>query len=382
MTDAQEGTAIEKFEGGGITPYGSRAEVRELVQRLKIMAPGGMSLKDNEALALAQYSFSMGLNPLVGECWFIKDKNGNPLGMMPGIKGYRRKAQEQASEKGSDYWLEYEEITSPEERALMQIPEGALAVKCRIYEIHKTQAYAHSAKQLADAGTPWKEIRGIIGDKPYFEGISFIKKAEMASLERGKLQMPHIQRARKRSEAHALKQAFHLPFGFDQEAGGSDLLMDDYVIEGSFVQEQAPEQIEAGAAEAEEELFSQDSTQEPEVEPEATPEVEPEVEPEPEDEWPIPDEWIEWFRAPSMNIMPPDTHPKHIEALMNLSPFKLSEDKRTWLYGERKVNKTQLRVWLKDYRVMRDGDRKAGEAAAGATNSWEVKYGTSKQAQS
>ncbi len=378
MQDENESVAIEKFEGGGITGYGTRAEVRELVQRLKIMAPGGMSLKDNEALALAQYSYSMGLNPLVGECWFIKDKAGNPLGMMPGIKGYRRKAQEQASKKGSDYWLEFEEITSPEERALMQIPDGALAVKSRLYEMHKTQAYAHSAKQLADAGAPWKEIRDIIGDKPYVEGISFIKQAEMTSLERGKLQMPHIQRARKRAEAHALKQAFHLPFGFDQDEGGAELIMDDYVIEGSFVQEQAPEQIEAGAAEAEDELFSQETAQEPEQEPQ--PEQEPEPEPEPE--WPIPEEWVEWFRAPALNIMPPDAHPKHIEALMNLSPFEMSEDKTVWLYGERRITKPMLKVWLKEYRVLRDGGMKAAEGAAGATSSWEVKYGTSTEAQS
>lgn len=367
MAEAEEGTAIEKFEGGGITPYGARAEIRELVQRLKIMAPGGMNLTDNEALALAQYSFSMGLNPLVGECWFIKDKEGKPLGMMPGIKGYRRKAQEQASAKGSDYWLEFEEISSPEERALMHIPEGALAVKSRLYEIHKTQAYAHSAKELADAGAPWKEIRSIIGDKPYVEGISFIKKAEMASLEKGRLQMPHIQRARKRSEAHALKQAFHLPFGFDQEVGGSELIMDDYVIEGSFVTEQSAEEIEAGATEAQEELFEQEEAA-----------VEQDSTVEPEGYWP--DEWIEWFRNPAMNVMPPDAHPKHIESLMKLSPFTLSEDKSALLYGERRVTKPMVTGWLKDYRVLRDGDASSQEAAAGATNSWEVKYGTSRAA--
>lgn len=367
MAEAKEGTAIEKFEGGGITPYGARAEIRELVQRLKIMAPGGMDLTDNEALALAQYSFSMGLNPLVGECWFIKDKNGRPLGMMPGIKGYRRKAQEQSAAKGSDYWLEFEEITSPEERALMHIPEGALAVKSRLYELHKTQAYAASAKQLAEAGAPWKEIRGIIGDKPYVEGISFIKDSEMKSLEKGRLQMPHIQRARKRSEAHALKQAFHLPFGFDQEVGGSELLMDDYVIEGAFLQEETPEEIEAGAVKAQEELFDQEETA-----------VEQDSAVEPEGYWP--DEWLDWFRSSELNVMPPDAHPKHIEALMKLSSFTLSEDKKTILYGQRQVTKPMLKAWLKEYRMLRDGDMSAADAASAATHSWEVKYGTSKAA--
>jgi hypothetical protein len=367
MTDAKEGTAIERIEGGGITPYGRRAEIRELVQRLKIMAPGGMNLTDNEALALAQYAFSMGLNPLVGECWFIKTKDGRPLGMMPGIAGYRRKAQEQSAAKGSDYWLEYEEITSPEERSRLAIPDGALAVKSRLYEMHKTQAYAASAKQLSDAGAPWSEIRGIIGDKPYVEGISFIKKAEMAQLEKGKLQMPHIQRARKRAEAHALKQAYHLPFGFETPTDELPLLMDDYVIEGSFVTEQSPEEIEVGATEAREELFEQEEAA-----------VEQDSAVEPEGYWP--DEWVDWFRSPEMNIMPPDAHPKHIESLMKLSPFMLSEDKQTILYGERRVTKLMLKVWLKEYRILRDGDMSSKDAANGATHSWEVKYGDSRAA--
>ena len=68
--------ALEKVTGTGIAPYGRRAEIRELVQRLKLMAPGGLKLTDNQAMTLAQYSYSMGLIPLVGECWFLVDKEG------------------------------------------------------------------------------------------------------------------------------------------------------------------------------------------------------------------------------------------------------------------------------------------------------------------
>lgn len=362
MTDAKEDTAIEQYEGAGITPYGRRDEIRELVQRLKIMAPGGMQLLDNEALALAQYAYSMGLNPLVGECWFIKASDGRALGMVPGIKGYRRKAQEQANAKGSDYWLEFDEIVNPEERARLHIPDGALAVKARLYEMHKTQAYANSAKQLADAGAPWKEIRDIIGDKPYVEGISFIKANEMKQLEKGKLQMPHIQRSRKRAEAHALKQAFHLPFGVQGEAEDAPLLMDEYVVEGSFLEVSSDEDPAA----AEEELFENGDQDDEQVDPEGY----------------VSDEWLDWFRNPRLNVMPPDAHPKHIESLLKLSPFTFAEDKKSMQYGERRVTKPMLQVWLKEYRMLRDSDMKAPDAAAGATNSWEVKYGTSRKANS
>lgn len=360
MNDEIKTGAIEQYEGSGITPYGRRAEIRELVERLRLMAPGGVNLTQNEALALAQYSYSMGLNPLVGECWFIKDKDGKPLGMVPGIKGYRRKAQEQATSKGSDYWLEFDEITNPDERAKFFIPEGALAAKVKLYELHKTQAYAASAKAMAESGAPWEDIKRIIGDKPYVEGISFIKKDEMARLERGKLQMPHIQRARKRAEAHALKQAYHLPFGDQAPAEDAPLLMDEYIIEGSFTQ------IEAGE-EPVEDSAEEEATEETAVEEAAQ---------ESEYEWP--DEWIDWIRSPSVNAVPPDAHPAHVVALMKLSPFVLSEDKSHLLYGQRKVTKTQVKVWLKEYRVLRDGDADSKTAASGATGSWEAKYGTAK----
>jgi len=362
MNDEIKTGAIEQFEGSGITPYGRRAEIRELVERLRLMAPGGTNLTSTEALALAQYAYSMGLNPLVGECWFIKDKAGKGLGMMPGIAGYRRKAQEQATEKGSDYWLEFDEITNPDERAKFHIPEGALAVKARLYEMHKTQAYATSAQKLADAGAPWKEIRGIIGDKPYVEGISFIKAAEMARLERGSLQMPHIQRARKRAEAHALKQAYHLPFGPQAPAEDGPALMDEYIIEGAFTQIEAGDEAQDGAAE--------------EVTEEGTEEVVEEAAQESEYEWP--DEWIDWIRSPAVNAVPPDAHPAHVVALMKLSPFGLSEDKSHLVYGQRKVTKPQVKSWLKDYRILRDGDADSKTAASGATGSWEAKHGTEK----
>lgn len=345
---------IVQSDGASITPYGSRDEVRELVQRLKIMAPGGMNLTDNEALALAQYSISMSLNPLVGECWFIKDKNGKALGMMPGVAGYRRKAQEQSKDKGADYWLEFDEITNPDERARLVIPEGALAMKCRLYETHKTKAYADSVEKLSKSGAPWSDIKGVLGTKPYVEGISFIKPEEMKQLERGRLQMPHVQRARKRAETHALKQAFHLPFGFDTPSGDAPMLIDEYIVPGSFAELPATEEeIVDGADQATEQLFEEETATEPE-------------------EWP--DEWVEWVASPTVGVVPPDTHPNHVKALMNLWPFRLLNGDMT--YSREKVTKNHVKFWLKEYRAARDSGADVNEAVEGSTAAYEAKYGS------
>ena len=53
----------------GLLPYGTPQELAEMVGRVKFMVPGGDKLKDNEIWALAQASFALGLNPIIGECW-------------------------------------------------------------------------------------------------------------------------------------------------------------------------------------------------------------------------------------------------------------------------------------------------------------------------
>lgn len=355
-TDTQEETtAIERFEGAGITPYGRRAEIRELVQRLKLMAPGGMKLTHNEALALAQYAYSMGLNPLRGEVWFLKnEKTGEQLGMMVGIAGYRRKAQEQSKEKGSDYWPEFEQITDPDERRALLIPDGALAYRCKLYETHKVRAYGDTVERLSKAKAPWSDIRAIVGTKPYIEGIGFVKKEEMQKLEKGRLQMPHAQRAMKRAEAHAIKQGFHIPFGFTRPEEGGEMLLDEYIVEGTFAElPETEEEVTAEAEKATEELF--DDSQEKKI------------------QWPR--ELIDWVRSDAVSVVPPDTHDRHVYALLDLWPFKLDEKGTLITAGGQKVTKPMAKFWLREYRAARDQDEKVQPSVEGASAAWEEKYG-------
>ena len=219
---------------------GRKKEIRELSRRLADLSPGGITLTNDEALALAQYSWSLGANPLVGEAWLLKNhKTGKVLGLMPGIRLHRRRADEKDERTNDARWIEYTNISDTDERATFAIPQNAMAIKARLYRQSTTKTYADAASKLADAGASWDDIKAVLGTKPYIEGIGILTKQEMDAMNRGQNKMPHKQRCEKRAEAHALKQAYHLPFGYvalsDEGLGISEgATLDEYIIEGSF----------------------------------------------------------------------------------------------------------------------------------------------------
>jgi len=195
----------------GLAVWGSRDEVRELTERLKLMLPGGGKLTQNEIRALAQASIIHGLDPFNGEIYFLKDRDGTPHGMMIGIKGLRKKAHEQV--KGN-YWLNFREITNEDERNRLHIPEDALAFEARLFDSENIRLYVEAVSQLLKAGIPWEAVKEMIGDRPYTPGIGIFRKGE-------KTKMEPVQCAMKRAEADAIKRRFDVPFGLavDVESG-------------------------------------------------------------------------------------------------------------------------------------------------------------------
>lgn len=247
MTDTEKAVVVAPVSKE-LVALGSRVEIRELTRRIQTMAPGGIKLTPEQALTLAQYSFSLGANPLVGEAWALVDKNGKMLGLMPGIRLYRRRADEKDERLGDVRWLESEVIADSERRASMGIPaDVVLAVRVRLYRQSQTKAYADMATSLSQAGAPWDDIKQIAGMKPYIEGVGYLTQAEHTALERAgdSNKMPHLQRVLKRAEAHALKQAYSLPFGFmalTDDVGNvpSGALLEDYVYEGEWKEVETP----------------------------------------------------------------------------------------------------------------------------------------------
>jgi hypothetical protein len=221
-----EQAIVVSKQPSAVAPWADRGEVRELAERLQTMIPGGQKLTHVEALTLAQAAVAHGLDPFNGELWFLKDKQGKPMGLMAGIKGHRRSAHRQMREEGGgNYWPEFEGPLSVDEKAAVGIPKDALAYRCKIRDTQTVDQYVSQIERLMKTGLPWEIVEGIVGKKPFTEGIGFAQPSERSK-------MTLVQRAQKRAEADALKRRFDLPFGIAVGMNG------DAVIEGEFVVEE------------------------------------------------------------------------------------------------------------------------------------------------
>jgi len=57
-----------------IEVYGTTKELTEMANRFKTALRGGDKLQTSEAMALAQIASITGLNPFIGELWYIPGK--------------------------------------------------------------------------------------------------------------------------------------------------------------------------------------------------------------------------------------------------------------------------------------------------------------------
>lgn len=248
-----------------LQPYGTPEELKEMMTRMRFMIQGGEKLKDVELWGLAQASYALGLNPTAKEiCWIPGS------GPFPQIRGVRRKGREQIvfDWNMSPPLLEFYEITSPKERELYKIPQGALAYKCvgRIAE-ERTQwaddmtrvsraLFGPNGENIVAVPNAHEIILEQVGEMPQTIGIGYITEEEMwerdnprwwhkckkeennteemkgsrgtymAYVRRGHSpcpdcgkeswatvnRYPHVQCARKRAEAHFWYQKCDLPF--------------------------------------------------------------------------------------------------------------------------------------------------------------------------
>jgi len=216
-----------------ITAFGGRKEIRELKERLSLMLPGGNKLGGNEILALAQASIAHGLDPMNGEIWFLKDRDGNPRGLMIGIKGLRKKAREQMGNRGN-FWIDFREVTDPDERKRIGIPDGALCYEARLFDSDNIRTYSEALSLLTKAGMPWEAAADMMGQRPYTSGYGTLKANEQTRMDR-------IQCVMKRAEADALKRRFDVPFGLAIDADKDDdestgLAWDETIIDAEKFQ--------------------------------------------------------------------------------------------------------------------------------------------------
>ena len=214
--------------------YGDREEISALAKRIKTMLPGGEKLSDNESLALAQVATITRLNPFVGEVWYIPGK-----GPMVGIKGARRLENEDARNKNSYSWMQFD-VLAPEDSGAPDPSKVFRAYKCTINDASATKLYLslfHDALEMlraAQSKDPYTEAKEICGPRPVWEGYGYSLTGESSRMNPDAL-------ARKRAEADALKKRVVLPFG--TEISESDAaFIDAEVSEGPQWPEPEPTQ--------------------------------------------------------------------------------------------------------------------------------------------
>ena len=200
-----------------VNALGTRESIHSLGLRIKAMIPGGNRLQDTEAMALAQISLVTGMNPFIGELWYIPGK-----GPMVGIRGARRVADEAIVKEGGSgayYFLDFIPV-SPEEAGALETEDVLHAYKAVLRDSVSARTYleflASTIKTLKDAGVEdaFGEAKEIMGKKPMWIGYGYSTKGE-------KTKMNKMRAAQKRAEAMALSQRFSIPFGAKMAAADS-----------------------------------------------------------------------------------------------------------------------------------------------------------------
>jgi hypothetical protein len=206
-------------------------DIDGLALRIRDLMPGGNKLTLPESLALAQVALIHGLDPFNGELWYLKKKDGTPIGLMAGIKGHRRAARVQIErEGGGAHWCEFDLLTK-EEKAALFIPDNALAFRCRLFDSINLRTYSEAVERLMKSNVPWDDVKAMLGARPYNVGYGYFTPGEPTLMKPGACAM-------KRSEADALKRRFDLPFGDgvgqsrDQDDDHADAIDAEYKITG------------------------------------------------------------------------------------------------------------------------------------------------------
>lgn len=211
-------------------------------RKIKMLLPYGNKLTDDNALALAAYSRLHGLDPFNGECYFLvrdkKDRDGNiigreELGVYPGIKGKRKKANEllQFVDPSATYQVDYFTVAPDVASLHPQTGEIEIVIQAELRDSISTERYLRQRIDAQKAGISWEEVKSILGKPPVWVGFGVVKTSELRYIK----QTPVVL-AKKRAESDATNQRFHLPFSDDALADdiAPEIINDGPIVEGEF----------------------------------------------------------------------------------------------------------------------------------------------------
>lgn len=184
--------------------YGKRNEINEMVFRLKAGLPNARDIPNDAVIALATASYAHDLDPWNGEIHIIHNKNTGETALMVGIKGLRKAARRQLPARDS-YTVNFRPIPKAKYPEYGLGNDVELAEICTLARTDVTARHIELLEKMKNLCGDYQTAFDVLGRPPTFEGIGIVLKAD-------KSRMPRVQLVRKRAEAHALKQAFDLPF--------------------------------------------------------------------------------------------------------------------------------------------------------------------------
>lgn len=215
MTEATTDKALATTaEVKSISPINAMA--REMASRLRFMIANGKKLADAEVFALAQYAAANDLNPFSGECYYLPG-----TGPVPGIAGWRKKAQEQLDwecgkaglKEGGHIWFDHQSVTELQENSF-DASKGDIAEVVILHDwLSNTRwrrAIFDTARQLREIGAPnaYEEAQRIVGPEPTWSAIGVVYGSEAFAADGKPEKFNRHERARKRAEKLALRKRF------------------------------------------------------------------------------------------------------------------------------------------------------------------------------
>lgn len=191
-------------------------DVSHMTGQLAHYMVGGQKLTPDERKALAVLAVTMGLNPFVGEIWYIPKS-----GPFVGIKGQRRNATVNLEKTDDHYWTHWTRVQAEEVGG----KEGDIAFICELRDSARIKNFASLYEKMSEMVQGNSALLSeIMGPSPTIKGIGLVTKADLDkyhSMEEYKrrTKMTPVAVAKKRAESDALKQAFpmaNIDFAIDQ----------------------------------------------------------------------------------------------------------------------------------------------------------------------
>lgn len=188
---------------------------RDFSRRLKYMIVNGNKLEEKEVFALAQFAAANDLNPFAGECYYMPG-----IGAIPGIAGWRKKANEQLIWEaeneglhGAHFWIEWRECKPGE--AVFD-PNKDIAWHCTLHDYLTNKRWRSSifetARELKGFGfegkAAYEEAYRVVGEEPTWTAVGVVYSVENFSRDGKPEKFDRNERSKKRAEKAAIRKRF------------------------------------------------------------------------------------------------------------------------------------------------------------------------------